>query len=80
MIIKRYILKGCPWSKRAIRLLNTLSIPHEVNLIDNDESFQKIMAKSSHKNFPQIFFDNKFFWGYDELSAQSKFDNLSSFK
>ena len=75
-----YILKDCPWSKRAIRLLNSLSIPHEVFLIDNDESFQKIMAQSSHNTFPQIFLDNKFFGGYDELSEQAKLDNLSSFK
>ena len=78
--VKAYILKDCPWSKRAIRLLNSLSIPHEVTLIDNDESFQKIMAQSSHNTFPQIFLDNKFFGGYDELSEQAKFDNLSSFK
>jgi len=78
--VKAYILKNCPWSKRAIRLLNTLSIPHEVNLIDNDESFRKIMAHSSHNTFPQIFLDNKFFGGYDELSDQAKLDNLSSFK
>ena len=25
---KAYILKDCPWSKRAIRLLNSLSTPH----------------------------------------------------
>ena len=67
-------------SKRAIRLLNSLSIPHEVTLIDNDESFQKIMAQSSHNTFPQIFLDHKFFGGYDELSEQAKLDNLISFK
>ena len=78
--VKAYILKDCPWSKRAIRLLNSLSIPHEVTLIDNDESFQKIMAQSSHNTFPQIFLDNKFFGGYDELSEQAKLDNLISFK
>ena len=78
--IKIYILKNCPWSKRAIRLLNSLYIPHEVILIDNDESFQKIMSQSSHNTFPQIFLDNKFFGGYDELSEQAKVDNLSSFK
>jgi len=78
--VKAYILKDCPWSKRAIRLLNSLSIPHEVTLIDNDESFQKIMTQSSHNTFPQIFLDNKFFGGYDELSEQAKLDNLISFK
>ena len=78
--VKAYILKECPWSKRAIRLLNSLSIPHEVTLIDNDASFQKIMAISKHNTFPQIFLDNKFFGGYDELSEQAKLDKLSSFK
>ena len=78
--VKAYILKDCPWSKRAIRLLNSLSIPHEVSLIENDESFQKIMSQSSHNTFPQIFLDNKFFGGYDELSEQAKLDNLISFK
>ncbi len=78
--VKAYILKECPWSKRAIRLLNSLSIPHEVILIDNDDIFQKIMVKSNHNTFPQIFLDNKFFGGYDELSEQAKFDKLSSFK
>ena len=78
--VKIYILKDCPWSKRAVRLLNSLSIPHQATLIDNDESFQKIMAQSSHNTFPQIFLDNKFFGGYDELSKQVKLDNLLSFK
>ena len=75
-----YILKDCPWSKRAIRLLNSLSIPHEVTLIDNDASFQKIMTISKHNTFPQIFLDNEFFGGYEELSEQLKLDKLSSFK
>ena len=79
-LVKVYILKDCPWSKRAIRLLNSLYIPHEVTLIDNDESFQKIKAKSSRNTFPQIFVDNEFFGGYDELSEQAKLDNFSLFK
>ena len=78
--VKVYILKDCPWSKRAIRLLNSSNITYEVNLIENDESFQKIMAITSHNTFPQIFLDNKFFGGYDELSEQAKLDKLSSFK
>jgi len=78
--VHAYILKDCPWSKRAIRLLNSLSIPYEVSLIDNDESFQKIMVRSNHNTFPQIFLDDKFFGGYDELLEQAKLDKLSLFK
>ena len=78
--VKAYILKGCPWSKRAIRLLNSLSVPHEVIVIDNDNIFQMVMEQSNHNTFPQIFIDNKFFGGYDELSKQAKIDYLNSLK
>ena len=78
--VKAYILKDCPWSKRAIRLLKSLSIPHMVILIENDESFKKVRNISNYDTFPQIFLDDIFIGGYDELSKQAKLDNLSSFK
>ena len=78
--VKIYILKDCPWSKRAVRLLNSLSIPHKAILIENDDSFKKIMNQSNNNTFPQIFLDNRFFGGYDELSKQAKLDYLLSFK
>ena len=78
--VKAYILKNCPWSKRSIRLLDSLSIPYEAILIENDLDFQKVNALSRHNTFPQIFLDDVFFGGYDELSKQSKLDYLKSFK
>ena len=78
--VKAYILKNCPWSKRSIRLLESLSIPYEAILIENDNDFKKVNSLSNHDTFPQIFLDNNFFGGYDELSKQSKLDYLSSFK
>ena len=75
-----YVLKNCPWSKRSLRLLNSLSIPYESFLIENDKDFQKVNSLSNHNTFPQIFLDGKFFGGYDELSKQSKLDYLDSFK
>ena len=78
--VKAFILNDCPWSKRAIRLLNSLSIPHEAILIENDKDFQMVSNKSSHNTFPQIFLDNTFFGGYEELSKQAKLDYLKSFK
>ena len=77
--VKAYILKDCPWSKRAIRLLNSLSIPHEVILIENQEIFQKVSNQSKHNTFPQIFLDEIFFGGYEELLKQAKLDYLKSF-
>ena len=78
--VKAYILKNCPWSKRSIRLLDSLSIPYEAILIENDEDFQKVNSLSNHNTFPQIFLDDVFFGGYDQLSKQAKFDYLKSFK
>ena len=78
--VKVYILKNCPWSKRSTRLLDSLSIPYEEILIENDKDFQKVNSLSNHNTFPQIFLDNVFFGGYDELSKQAKYDYLSSFK
>ena len=78
--VKAFILNDCPWSKRAIRLLNSLSIPHEAILIENDNDFQMVSNISSHNTFPQIFLDNTFFGGYEELLKQAKLDNLKSFK
>ena len=78
--VKAYILKNCPWSKRSIRLLESLSIPHESILIDNDQDFHKVNYLSNHDTFPQIFVDDVFFGGYDELSKQAEYDYLNSFK
>ena len=78
--VKAYILKNCPWSKRSIRLLNSLSIPYEAILIENDKDFQKVNSLSKKNTFPQIFLDDVFFGGYDELSKQAKKDFLNSFK
>ena len=61
-------------------MLDSLSIPYEAILIENDQDFQKVNSISNHNTFPQIFLDNVFFGGYDELSKQAKYDNLNSFK
>ena len=78
--VKAYILKNCPWSKRSTRLLDSFSIPYEAILIENDQDFYHVNSLSNHNNFPQIFLDDVFFGGYDELSKQAKYDYLNSFK
>ena len=78
--VKAYILKNCPWSKRSLRLLDSLSIPYKAILIANDKDFQKVNSLSNHNTFPQIFLDDIFFGGYDELSKQAEVDYLNSFK
>ncbi len=63
-----YVLPNCPWSKRAIKLLESHNIIYNSYLITNDEEFKKISNKSSSLTFPQIFIKNRFIGGYSELS------------
>ncbi len=48
--------------------------------INNDEDFKRVNSLSKHDTFPQVFLDDIFFGGYDELSIQYKENLLESFK
>ena len=67
-----YILPDCPWSKRALKLLDSFHLKYNAHIINNDEEFNKIRNITTISTFPQIFINNKFIGGYSELS------NLSS--
>ncbi|WP_269624681.1 PCC domain-containing protein [Prochlorococcus marinus] len=63
-----YILPDCPWSKRALKLLDSLHVKYHSHIITNDEDFNKISNITSISTFPQIFINNQFIGGYSELS------------
>tara|TARA_Y100001968_G_scaffold331139_1_gene384860 strand:+ start:509 stop:1120 length:612 start_codon:yes stop_codon:yes gene_type:complete len=74
-----YILPDCPWSKRALKLLDSIKIEYNPFLITNDEEFRKINNKTSISTFPQIFINNQFIGGYTELlnlSVKGDLNNL----
>ena len=62
-----YVLPDCPWSKRALNLLDSNDIKYKYSVITNDEEFQYIINRTSINNFPQIFINNEFIGGYSEL-------------
>ena len=62
------ILPNCPWSKRAIKMLRTLAIPHKVSLIENDSDYKVINERTGFNTFPQIFIDEELIGGYEELA------------
>ncbi len=66
-----YVLPGCPWSKRALKLLDSHHIKYNYNLITNDEEFEKISNITSINSFPQIFINDKFIGGFSELEVLS---------
>ena len=74
-----YVLPDCPWSKRALRLLESANIKYNSYVISNDEEFRQISIKSSSSTFPQIFINNRFIGGYSELSNLSANGELIKF-
>ena len=47
-----YVLPDCPWSKRALKLLDSFHIKYNSYVINNDEEFKKINNKSSISTLP----------------------------
>ncbi len=66
-----YILPDCPWSKRALKLLDSFQIKYNYFIINTDDEFIKIRSRTSFNTFPQIFINNEFIGGYSELSELS---------
>ena len=75
-IVDIYVLPDCPWSKRALKLLDSYNIKYKYNLITNDEEFKNISMRTSINIFPQIFINNEFIGGYSELAELSSNGNL----
>ena len=71
-----YVLTDCPWSERAIKLLDYYQIKYNYLVITNDQEFKQISNKTSINTFPQIFINNEFIGGYSELEALLTNDNL----
>jgi predicted DNA-binding protein with PD1-like motif/glutaredoxin len=62
------VLPGCPWSQRALRILRTLGIPHQVTTISGDAAFGALEQRTGSGLLPQVFIDGQFIGGYDELA------------
>ena len=62
------VLPGCPWSQRALRILRTLGIPHQVTTISGDAEFGALEQRTGSGLLPQVFIEGQFIGGYDELA------------
>ena len=62
------VLSGCPWSKRALRMLRTLGIPHQVTTISGDAERRALEQRTGSGSLPQVFLDGQFIGGYDDLA------------
>ena len=76
--VKIYTLPDCPWSSRAVRMLRTLQIPHELKEVKNDDEFKSLYKISNFSSFPQIFINEVFIGGYSELAELHASGKLKS--
>lgn len=63
------VLPGCPWCTRALRLLSSADVPHQVFRVDHDDAFHHWHGRSGMTTFPQVFVDGTLLGGYDALAA-----------
>ena len=66
--VEIFIIPNCPWSERAIRMLRTLQVSHEIKVIKNDNDFKSLNKITHYTSFPQIFINGEFIGGYTELA------------
>ena len=62
------VLPGCPWCTRAIRILRSLDIAHNVVTCDGDATYNALHERSGMTTFPQVFIDGAVIGGYDDLA------------
>jgi len=78
--IKLYTKSYCPFCHRAIEILKNLNVDFEnfeVNTMQNgEEIYEKIKEKTGHQTVPQIFINDKFIGGCDELEELNESGEL----
>ncbi|MED5321086.1 MAG: DUF296 domain-containing protein [Cyanobacteriota bacterium] len=72
------VLPGCPWCSRALRILRTLDLPHNVTTVNDDAAFQAVQQRSGMTTFPQVFIDGSVIGGYDDLAAMQAAGELDA--
>tara|TARA_Y100001968_G_C19236364_1_gene657108 strand:+ start:276 stop:893 length:618 start_codon:yes stop_codon:yes gene_type:complete len=78
--VEIFILDNCPWSKRSVRFLDKLEIPYKVNMISSETEFQFVHNKTNSSTFPQIFIDEIYIGGYDDLMALNRTGKLEELR
>ena len=74
------VLPGCPWCSRALRILRTLDLPHNVTTINDEDAFQAVQQRSGMSTFPQVFIDGSVIGGYDTLAAMQAAGELDALR
>lgn len=61
-----YTIPTCPWCIKAKSLLNQKGISYQEHIV-NDKIMKDLVKRTGQKTVPQIFINNQFIGGYDNL-------------
>jgi glutaredoxin len=64
-----YIKPHCKYSNDAVKLVVRKKLSHQIILINNEKKQNQIKIKNNYFTFPQVFYNNTFIGGYDNLRA-----------
>lgn len=67
-VVEIAVLGGCPFSARALRMLRSLGIPHQVELVSSAEQRERVAERSGQASLPQLFIAGQAIGGYDALA------------
>jgi glutaredoxin 3 len=74
-----YTTSTCPYCIRALRKLDEKGVKYEnINVRENPEQFDAIMAKTGWDTVPQIFVEDQFIGGCDDLHALDRKGELDA--
>jgi glutaredoxin 3 len=72
-----YVSDWCMYCRRAKGLLRQKQVVfNEVNIEEDEQSREEMIARSNRRTVPQIFIGDKHVGGYDELSALDRSGDL----
>lgn len=67
MSVKLYTINSCVFCDMSKSYLLRKKIPHDVIILEPGEERNTLMEKTGCKTFPQVFVQDKFIGGYEEL-------------
>ncbi|SCY82507.1 glutaredoxin 3 [Alkaliphilus peptidifermentans] len=72
-----YTKEYCPYCKRAIALLEEKSVSYKkIDVTDDFDTFREVIQKTGWDTVPQIFIEDKFIGGCDDMVLLEKQGNL----
>ncbi len=74
-----YSTPSCPYCNMAKQLLSSLDLEYkEIDLSANPEELEKLIEKTKMQTVPQIFINEKFIGGFDDLNKLKQDNELEA--